>query len=94
MWIALGKLLMLAVWGFFIWNLVQPFPSPIKHFVNIAMIFMIVMHGLQLLMLKTMTTKDQEKLKGTDQLKIFIFGVFELLLWQKKSNWREKITKK
>ncbi|EIS89818.1 hypothetical protein YPPY89_4613 [Yersinia pestis PY-89] len=48
-----------------------------------AMIFMVLMHGLQLVLLKSTQPKDQP-ISGLQQFKIFVFGVFELLAWQKK----------
>ena len=47
MLINLGRLLMLCVWAFLLLNLFQPFPKPLNIFVNVALIFMILMHGLQ-----------------------------------------------
>ena len=64
MLINIGRLLMLCVWGFLILNLVHPFPRPLNIFVNVALIFTVLMHGMQ--------------------LALFLFGVFELLVWQKK----------
>ncbi|MBT0646842.1 DUF1145 domain-containing protein, partial [Escherichia coli] len=52
MLINLGRLLMLCVWAFLLLNLFQPFPKPLNIFVNVALIFMILMHGLQLTLLK------------------------------------------
>ncbi len=48
MLINLGRLLMLFVWAFLILNLVQPFPRPLNIFVNVALVFMALMHGMQL----------------------------------------------
>lgn len=83
MWINLGRLLMSGVWFFLLLNLFQPFPKPLRYFINVAMIFMFLMHGLQLVLLKSTQPKDQP-ISGWQQLKIFVFGVFELLAWQKK----------
>ncbi|MCC8466043.1 DUF1145 family protein [Photorhabdus bodei] len=83
MFIQLGKLLMICVWGFLIFNLIHPFPKPLKYFMDVAMIFMVVMHAFQMLLLKTSQPKDQ-KLSSLMQTKIFFFGVFELLSIQKK----------
>ncbi|PHZ27301.1 DUF1145 family protein [Yersinia bercovieri] len=83
MWINLGRLLMLGVWFFLLLNLFQPFPTPLRYFINVAMIFMVLMHGLQLILLKSTQPKDQP-ISGLQQFKIFVFGVFELLAWQKK----------
>jgi putative membrane protein len=46
---------------------------------------MIIMHGLQLVLLKNTQPKDAAPLSGFAQLKLFIFGVFELMAWQKKT---------
>ena len=51
MLINFGRLLMLCVWAFLLLNLFQPFPKPLNIFVNVALIFMILMHGLQLTLL-------------------------------------------
>ncbi|NHB93040.1 DUF1145 family protein [Photorhabdus cinerea] len=83
MFIQLGKLLMVCIWGFLIFNLIHPFPKPLKYFMDIAMIFTVVMHAFQMLLLKSSQPKDQ-KLSGLMQTKIFFFGVFELLAMQKK----------
>ncbi|MEQ1976865.1 DUF1145 family protein [Xenorhabdus sp. SGI240] len=83
MFIQLGRGIMILVWGIMIFNLFHPFPSPLKYFMNIAMVFTVIMHSFQLLLLKNSQPKDQ-KLSGFIQTKIFFFGVFELLVWQKK----------
>ncbi|QHM73427.1 DUF1145 family protein [Mixta intestinalis] len=84
MWLNLGRLMMVFVWAFLLLNLVQPFPKPLKYFVDVALIFMVIMHGLQLVLLRATQPKDSAKLSRLTQIKIFFFGVFELLAWQKK----------
>ena len=84
MLINLGRLLMLCVWGLLILNLIQPFPRPLNIFVNVALIFMVLMHGLQLAMLKATQPKDAPPMGKPEQFRIFLFGVFELLAWQKR----------
>ncbi|HCV76623.1 DUF1145 family protein [Mixta calida] len=84
MWLNLGRLLMVCVWAFLLLNIVQPFPKPLTYFVNVALIFMVIMHGLQLVLLRATQQKDSAKLSRLTQVKIFFFGVFELLAWQKK----------
>lgn len=84
MWLNLGRLLMIFVWAFLLLNLVQPFPKPLKYFVDIALIFMVIMHGLQLILLRATQPKDGAQLSRATQVKIFFFGVFEMLAWQKK----------
>ncbi|ESH51560.1 hypothetical protein SEEC0006_19526 [Salmonella enterica subsp. enterica serovar Choleraesuis str. 0006] len=57
MLINLGRLLMLFVWAFLILNLVHPFPRPLNIFVNVALVFMALMHGMQLALLKINDTE-------------------------------------
>lgn len=84
MLINIGRLLMICVWGFMIFNIVHPFPKPLKYFMDVAMVFMIFMHALQTIFLKASLPKDQ-KLTGLQQTKIFFFGVFEMLAMHKKT---------
>lgn len=67
MLINLGRLLMLCVWAFLLLNLFQPFPKPLNIFVNVALIFMILMHGLQLTLLKATQPKDAPPLGRFEQ---------------------------
>ncbi|SLM61242.1 Putative inner membrane protein [Dickeya aquatica] len=83
-WINLGRLLMLGIWSFLILNLIHPFPRPLNIFMVLAMGFMLLMHGVQFLLLKASQPKDAPALSGMLQLRIFLFGVFELLDWQRK----------
>ncbi|HBO24489.1 MAG TPA: hypothetical protein DD649_16620 [Providencia sp.] len=83
MFINIGRLLMVCVWGFMLFNLIHPFPKPLKYFMDIAMIFMVIMHALQTMFIKASLPKN-EKLSGLVQVRIFFFGVFELLVMQKK----------
>lgn len=85
MLIATGKVIMLLVWAFLLSNLVHPAPKPVKYFIDIALVFMVIMHGLQLVLMKNTQPKDAAPLSGFAQLKLFIFGVFELLAWQKQT---------
>ncbi|MDX7992451.1 DUF1145 family protein [Xenorhabdus littoralis] len=89
MFIQLGRVIMLLVWGIMIFNVFHPFPKPLKYFMDVAMVFTIVMHAFQLLLLKNSQPKDQ-KLPTYLQTKIFFFGVFELLAWQKKRQKEKK----
>ncbi|CCG88947.1 DUF1145 family protein [Erwinia piriflorinigrans] len=80
-----GRLLMVFVWAFLLLNVVHPFPKPLTYFVNVALFFMVIMHGLQLVLMRTTQPAGAAKLSGVMQAKIFFFGVFELLAWQKKN---------
>lgn len=84
MLINLGRLLMLFVWAFLLLNIFHPFPRPLNIFVNVALIFMAMMHAMQLALMKSTQPKDAPPLGRVEQFKIFVFGVFELLAWQKK----------
>ncbi|MER1937916.1 DUF1145 domain-containing protein, partial [Proteus terrae] len=52
MLIFFGRFLMVGVWGFLFLNIISPFPKPLKYFMDIALIFMVIMHGLQIVMNK------------------------------------------
>lgn len=92
MLINLGRLLMLGVWAFLLLNLVQPFPRPLNIFVNVALVFMVLMHGMQLALLKSTLPKDGPQMTSGEKVRIFLFGVFELLVWQKKFNVKSNST--
>lgn len=79
-----GRVLMLCIWGILLLNLFHPATKPLKYFIDVALIFMVVMHGLQLILLRATQPVGAEKLGKFQQLKLFLFGVFELLAWQKK----------
>ncbi|ACS87632.1 MULTISPECIES: DUF1145 family protein [Musicola] len=83
-WINLGRLVMLGVWSILITNLVHPFPRPLNIFMVLATVFMLLMHGVQFLLLKASQPKDAPPLSRGLQLRFFLFGVFELLAWQRK----------
>lgn len=89
-WINLGRLLMLGIWGILIFNLINPFPRPLNIFMTVAMIFTLLMHGFQLLLLKASQPKESPALSHAVQARIFLFGVFELLAWQKKLSKQAK----
>jgi putative membrane protein len=84
MLINIGRVLMLFVWAFLVWNLIQPYPRPLNIFVNVALVFMVLMHGMQMALLKTTQPKDGPQMTTAEKIRIFLFGVFELLVWQKK----------
>ncbi len=88
MLINLGRLLMLCVWAFLVLNLFQPFPRPLNIFVNVALVFMVLMHGMQMALLQSTIPKDGPQMTKAEKVRIFLFGVFELLVWQKKSRRR------
>ncbi|MBU9845309.1 DUF1145 family protein [Rahnella ecdela] len=84
MLINIGRLLMLCIWAFLAFNLIHPFPKPIKYFLDVAIVFMFFMHGLQVMLLKATQGKEKDTIGPWLQTRIFLFGVFELMAWQKK----------
>lgn len=74
---------MLLVWGFMLYNLIWCFPHPLNIFIYVALILMVVMHTLQLLLLNTLQRYTGQTFPPMIQVKIFVFGVFELLAIQK-----------
>lgn len=93
-WINLGRLLMLGVWGFLLANLIAPFPRPLNIFMIVAMAFTLLMHGFQLLLLRASQPKGGARLGRGLEARIFLFGVFELLAWQKKQAPRPPASKR
>lgn len=79
-----GRAIILLVWGFLLVNLLKPFPVPVNYFLYFSLGFMVFMHSLKLLMLKSTLMLGEQKLTALEQLRIFLFGVFELLAWQRK----------
>ena len=57
MWLNLGRLLMICVWAFLLLNRCT-FPTPLRYFVHVALFFMVVMHGLQLVLLRATQPKE------------------------------------
>ncbi len=69
--------------GILILNLVHPFPRPLNIFVNVALVFMALMRYAT----GAAEINDTESGSADDdgeKIRIFLFGVFELLVWQKK----------
>lgn len=84
MFILLGKLVYLFIWLFLLFNLVHPFPKPANILAYIGLVAFTLIHGLQAWILQsTMVNqeKEQDKFKA---LRLFIFGVFEVLSWKNK----------
>lgn len=54
-----------------------------EYFLLTALIFTVLMHGMQLALLKSTLPKDGPQTTA-EKVRIFLFGVFELLVWQKK----------
>lgn len=88
--INLGRLMMVVIWAFLLFNLVKPFPVPGNYFLYVGLAFMTVMHGLKMMMLKAMVLPGQPKPTAAELWRIFIFGVFELMAWQKKQRLAEE----
>lgn len=88
MLINIGRLLMLCVWGFLILNLVHPFPRPLNIFVNVALIFTVLMHGMQLALLKSTLPKDGPQMTTAEKVRIFLSAC--LNCWPGRRNLKLK----
>ena len=84
MLINVGRVVMVFIWGVLLLNLVHPATKPLKYFIDVALIFIVLRHGLQVVLLKATQTGAGPKMTRKEEIKLFIFGVFELLSWQKK----------
>lgn len=85
-----GRLLMLFIWGFLLLNIVYPlFPKPSKYFLEISLLFIIIMHTLQLTLLHATQSHGSATLTKLAQIKFFFFGVFELLVWNKQNKLKQ-----
>lgn len=89
MLINIGRLLMLCVWGFLILNLVHPFPRPLNIFVNVALIFTVLMHGMQLALLKSTLPKDGPQMTTAEKGADFPFSAC-LNCWSGRRNLKLK----
>lgn len=83
MWLNLGRLLMLCLWAVMLSNVFHPFPRPTNVLMNIALIFTLFMHGLQLLLMHLSLAGQQGRLAWSTKVKIFVFGSMALLTKQK-----------
>lgn len=73
----LAKIFMLVVWGVLLLNLIQPFAGSMHIALNVMGIFMLLMHGLQVLML-TKLSAGQISLTTKEKLSIWLFGSFAM----------------
>lgn len=87
--INIGRILMLAVWGFLVFSLVHPFPKPLNIFMHIATFFMVVMHGLLMALFNAGQPQDK-KLTAAGKVRVFLFGVFELLALLRRQQAEQK----
>lgn len=84
MFILIGKLFYLALWGFLLLNLVRPFPGAAHALLIIALAGFVLIHGLQAWLLSSTLTRQERERDRFLVLRAFLFGVFEALSWKKK----------
>lgn len=84
MLINLGRLADAVRLGLSVIESVSALPEAAEYLCQRRADFMILMHGLQLTLLKATQPKEAPPLSRFEQIRIFIFGVFELVAWQKK----------
>lgn len=86
MFILIGKIIYLFIWLFLLFNLVHPYPSPANFVSNIALITIVIVHGLQAWLLSSTLSSQEKQQDRFKVLRMFIFGVFEALSWKQKNN--------
>ncbi|MDF7667884.1 DUF1145 domain-containing protein [Orbaceae bacterium ESL0727] len=86
MFIILGKTLYTIMWLFLLVNLIHPYPKPANIVTNIALIALIMVHGLQAWFLSSTMTKQEKRQDRFKVLRLFLFGLFETLSWKNKDN--------
>lgn len=88
MFILLGRIIYLAIWGFLLFNLVHPYKAPANIVGNIALATLILVHGLQAWVLNSTLTSQEKAQDRFKVLRFFIFGVVESISWKEKSRKR------
>ncbi|QIQ21481.1 DUF1145 domain-containing protein [Zophobihabitans entericus] len=86
MFILLGRIVYAIIWGFLLFNLVFPYPSPARLVANVALAALVVTHGLQAWLLNASLTQQEKEKDRFIVWRIFFFGVFEALSWKKTKN--------
>lgn len=79
-----GKIGYVLIWLFFLWNLFFPYQRPANILCNIAFCAMIILHGLQAFLFATTRTQQEKEKDKFAVFRFFLFGVFEVLSWNKK----------
>ncbi|WP_392558306.1 DUF1145 domain-containing protein [Orbus mooreae] len=85
MFILLGKILYLFIWLFLVFNLIVPYPKPANIVAYIALAAFVIIHGLQAWLLSSTLSSQEKQQDRFKTLRMFIFGVFEVLSWKKNN---------
>lgn len=86
--IFIGRLFYLCVWAFLIFNLICPLPHPANIVGNIALLVLILTHGLQAILLNATLTPQEKQNDRFKVFRLFVFGIFETLNWNQTKNKR------
>lgn len=86
MFILLGRLLYLSIWLFLIINFFISYPKPINIIINIALTSLTFVHLLQAILLHKILTKQEKHQDKWQVFRLFLFGIFEALRWNKAKN--------
>lgn len=86
MFIMIGKAIYLCIWLFLLFNLIYPFPSPANVVANIALATFTLIHGLQAWLLNSTLSTQEKRQDKFKVLRMFLFGVFEVLSWKQKKD--------
>lgn len=84
--IFIGRLIYLLIWIFLVWNLFAPYPAPANFIANIALAAFVITHGLQAWLLSSTLTQQEKQRDRFRVLRLFLFGIFEVLSWKKSKN--------
>lgn len=85
MFIIIGKIVYLLIWLFLLFNLVFPYPKPANVVAYIALASFTIVHGLQAWLLSSTLSSQEKQQDRFKVLRMFIFGVFEVLSWKQKN---------
>lgn len=81
MFMTVAKILLIGFWLVGLLNFVMPFPHPVNWIVGGLFCFLLMMHGFQLLIFRSMPVVKPH-LRPGDSWRILVFGV--LPLWEIK----------
>lgn len=86
MFTLIGKIVYLIIWIFLLFNLIMPYPKPANLVAYLALAMFAIIHGLQAWLLSSTLTRQEKQQDRFKIMRMFIFGVFEVLSWKKNGS--------
>ncbi len=83
----IGKVITVIFWLAALFNLIIPFSDPLGTVLFWMLIAICVIHAVELMFFKKRLAAMGYDLSGSDQLKIFIFGGFHLMVLMKSGRF-------